>query len=421
MMSERTVSRRSFLLRAAALAAPYVLTSRALGAGGKAPASDRVVCGAIGTGGRGMALLGMRHDPRCSIAAVCDVYGPHVARAQKAVGGHCDAYTDFRRIIDRRDIDAVMTGTPDHWHAPITIAACESGKDVYCEKPLCRTLAEGQRMVAAARRCGRVVQMGTQYRSMPNTRQVCEWIRNGRLGKVHTVRMSHAPNRTARRTPPSTPPADLDWDLWLGPAPWAPYHPLRCLFTFRFWMDYGGGYIADNGAHMFSVVSWAMGIDRTGPVTVVATGHEDPENLYDVPVTMSVRYEFADPPFTLTWEQPGAGGLSLQFVGAEATLSGFWGFKVIAGHADLSPTRPGETRLYRSSNHFTNWLDCIASRRRPACDVAIGHRVTSLSHLGNVAYLLGRTLRWDPAAERFLDDDEANRMLDAPCREPWRV
>jgi len=416
----RQTTRRGFLTQAAALAAPYFLTSAALGAGAKSAASDRVVCGAIGTGGRGMALLSMRNHPRCSIAAVCDVYGPHAARAQKAVG-NCDVYTDFRRIIDRTDIDAVMTGTPDHWHALITILACKSGKDVYCEKPLCRTLTEGRRMVETARKYGRVVQMGTQYRSMARTRQTCEWVRNGRLGTVHTVRMSHAPNRTAKITPPSSPPADLDWDLWLGPAPWAPYHPLRCLFNFRYWMDYGGGYIADNGAHMFSVVSWAMGVDETGPVTVEATGQENPENLYDVPVTMSVRYEFADPKFVLTWEQPGVGGLNLQFIGDRATLSGFWDWGVIQGEADLSPTHATEKHLRESNDHFANWFDCIASRERPACDVAIGHRVTSLSHLGNIAYQLGRKLRWDPVAERFEGDDEANRLRHVSYREPWRL
>jgi len=161
MTAPRRIPRRSFLARAAAgLAAPYALTSGALGADGKTPASDRIVAGAIGTGGRGMALLGMHHDPRCTIAAVCDVYEPHATRAQKAIGGRCDVYTDFRRIIDRTDLDAVMTATPDHWHAPITVMACESGKHVYCEKPLCRTLHEGRKMVEAARRHGRVVQMG---------------------------------------------------------------------------------------------------------------------------------------------------------------------------------------------------------------------------------------------------------------------
>jgi predicted dehydrogenase len=419
--SERRLSRRSFLKRAGfGLAAPYFLTSNALGAPGKRPASDRVVAGAIGVGGRGMGLLGIHGDPRCTIAAVCDVDATRLARAKKRIG-KCDAYGDFRRIIDRKDLDAILTATPDHWHAPITIMACQSGKDVYCEKPLMKTVLEGREMVKAARRHGRVVQMGTQYRSMARVRQVCEWLRNGRIGKVHAVRLSHAPNRKHRREPGRQPPPALDWDLWLGPAPWAPYHPRRCHFSFRFWMDYGGGFIADNGVHMFGLVSWAMGTDATGPVTVEATGREDPDNLYDVPVEMSVRYQFADPPFVMTWDQPGVGGLNIQFVGSQATLSGFVGYKVIKGQADLSPTRPDELHLHRSDSHSGNWLECIATRERPACDVEIGHRVTCFSHLGNIAYALGRKLRWDPAAERFIGDDEANRMLHTPYREPWHL
>jgi len=214
---------------------------------------------------------------------------------------------------------------------------------------------------------------------------------------------------------------DVDWDLWLGPAPWAAYHPARCHFTFRYFMDYGGGAIADNGVHMFSVVSWAMGADRTGPVTVEATGGEAPNNLYDVPVEMRVRYEFADPPFTMLWEQPGGGSLNVDFIGSQATLSGFSDFKVSQGQADVSPTRSDELHLERSESQSGNWLECTAARRRPVMDVEIGHRVTCWSHLGNIAYRLGRRLRWDPAAERFVGDDEADRLLHSACREPWRL
>ena len=416
------VTRRSFLSRAAgALAAPYVLTSQALGAGGKAPASDRIVAGAIGIGGRGGALLTMNNDPRCTIAAVCDVHGANLAKGKRAMGSKCAAYVDFRRIIERRDLDAVTIGTPDHWHAPMTILACESGKDVYCEKPLCRALGEGRRMVEAARRHGRVVQMGTQYRSQAHMRQACEWVRNGRLGKVHMVRLWHRPNPREPITPGGTVPAGLDWDLWLGPAPWAAYHPKRCLFNFRFWVDYGGGFIADNGAHMFGVVCWAMGLDRTGPTTVEATGTEASDNLYDVPVEMTVRYEFADPPFVLTWTQKPGVGLNMQFVGTEGTLNGFFRPSLTQGSPDLSPTRPNEVRLYESDDHIGNWFNCVRTRRRPACDVATGHRITSLPHLGNIAYRVGRKIRWDPVAERILGDGEASRLLDEPYREPWRM
>ncbi len=414
-------NRRRFLRNTGlGLIAPSLVTSNVRGAVGDPAASDRVTAALIGCGGRGMGLLGIHGDPRCEIAAVCDVDQQRLSAAKKRIGA-CDVYQDFRRILDRKDIDAVLIATPDHWHAPITIMACQAGKDVYCEKPLCRTIDEGRKMVEVARRYDRVVQMGTQYRSMARTRQACEWVRNGRLGKVHTVRLSHRPNRTHPHEPGRQPPPGLDWNMWLGPAPWAPYHPARCHFTFRWFMDYGGGSIADNGSHMFSVVSWAMGADHTGPVTIEAAGRKDPENLFDTPVEMSVRYEFTDPPFVMLWEQPGIGELNLDFIGSEATLSGFGDFRVTQGEADLSPTRTEEVHLERSDNHYGNWLECIAARRRPVMDVEIGHRVTCFSHLGNIAYHLGRKLRWDPAEEQFPNDDQANRMLHAPYREPWRL
>ena len=299
--------------------------------------------------------------------------------------------------------------------------ACQAGKDVYCEKPLCRTIDEGRRMVETARRYDRVVQMGTQYRSIARSRQACEWVRNGRLGKVRTVRLSHPPNPTYPYDQGREVPPNLDWDLWLGPAPWAPYHPKRCHFSFRYFMDYGSGALADNGVHMFSVVSWALGTDQTGPATVEATGRQEPNNLYDVPVEMRVRFEFADPPCEVVWEQSGGESLNVEFVGSKATLSGFWEFNVTSGEADLSPTRPEEIHLERSDSHSGNWLECIATRRRPVMDLDIGHRVTTWPHLGNIAYRLGRKLRWDPVTERFPDDDQANRLLQAANRQPWRL
>jgi predicted dehydrogenase len=402
------------------LALPTFVPDRALGGPRGRPASERVVAALIGCGGQGMGLLSVHDDPGCQIAAVCDVDRQRMAAAQKRIGP-CDAYQDFRRVLDRPDIDAVLIGTPDHWHAAITVMACEAGKDVYCEKPLARTIDEGRKMVEAARRYGRVVQMGTQYRSMGRTRQACEWVRSGRLGRVHTVRLSHPANPTHPCQPPRPVPPELDWDLWLGPAPWAAYHPARCHFTYRYFMDYGGGALADNGVHMFGVVSWAMGADHTGPVSIEAAGGLAPNNLYDVPVELRVRFEFADPPFTMLWEQPGSGSLNLEFVGSQATLSGFWEFRVAQGQADLGPTRAEEVHLERSDSHSGNWLECIATRRRPVMDVEIGHRVTCWSHLGNIAYLVGRRLQWDPAAEHFVGDAEANRLLGAAYREPWRL
>jgi predicted dehydrogenase len=422
MIAQEVRFHRRRFLRGAAVgtALPLLISSRARGAAERKPPSERVVAAMIGCGGRGMGLMGIHDDPRCTLAAVCDVDLRHAVEAQKRVG-KCDVCQDFRRILDRKDIDAVLIATPDHWHAAITILACQAGKDVYCEKPLCRTIAEGRKMVEAARRFDRVVQMGTQYRSIAGSRQVCEWVRNGRLGKVNTVRLSHAPNPVFPTQPATKPPSELDWDLWLGPAPWADYHPQRCHFTFRFFQDYGGGFVADNGVHMFSVVSWALGTDQTGPATIEATSREAPNNLYDVPTEMRVRYEFTEPAVTVIWEQPPGGNLNIDFVGSQATLSGFGSFKVAEGKADLTPTRSGETQLERSDSHSGNWLECIAARKRPVMDVEIGHRVTCWSHLGNIACRLGRKLRWDPAAERFIGDEEANRLIQTAYREPWRL
>jgi len=414
-------NRRRFLASAGlGFAVPAFVTSRALGAAENRPPSEQVVAALVGCGGRGTSLLSIHNDPRCTIAAVCDVDTTRMAAAKKRIG-KCDAYQDFRRILDRRDIDAVLFATPDHWHAAQTVMACQAGKDVYCEKPLCRTIDEGRRMVEVARRYDRVVQMGTQYRSIARSRQACEWVRNGRLGRVRTVRLTHAPNPTYPCEPARQVPPNLDWDMWLGPAPWAGYHPKRCHFSFRYFMDYGSGALADNGVHMFSVVSWALGADQTGPVTVEATGRQQPNNLYDVPVEMRVRLQFADPACEVVWEQAGGKSLNVEFVGSEATLSGFWDFKVTAGEADLSPTRSDEIQLERSDSHSANWLDCIATRRRPVMDVETGHRVTTWPHLGNIAYTLGRKLRWDPASERFPEDAQANELLRVAYRQPWRL
>jgi len=418
--NHRIHRRRLLLAAGCGVAAPSLIAAGAWGGAEQRPPSERVVAGLIGCGGRGMGLLSIHSDPRCTVAALCDVDRNRLAAAKKRVGDAA-TYGDFRRVLDRQDIDAVLIATPDHWHAPIMVLACQAGKDVYCEKPLARTIGEGRRMIQVARRYNRVVQVGSQYRSIARTRQACQWVRNGRLGTVHTVRLTHPPNRTHPCEPPQPVPPELDWDLWLGPAPRAAYHPLRCHFTFRWFMDYGGGSLADNGIHMFNVVSWAMGADQTGPAAIEATGRQEPNNLFDAPVELTVHYTFTDPPFELIWQQREGARLNVEFIGAAATLSGFWGFKITRGEADLGPPGTGELLLERSDSHPGNWLESIFSRRRPVMDVEIGHRVTTWSHLGNIAYQLGRKLHWDPAEEQFVGDDQANRMLDVAYRQPWRL
>lgn len=416
------VDRRRFLSGLAiGWGCPWVWTVRRAMAEGVSP-SHQVTVAVIGTGSRGRGLLdSLLQEPSCRVAALCDVDQRHLAAAVQRMPTPCQTYTDFRRILERQDIDGVVLGTPDHWHAVMTVEACQAGKDVYCEKPLTRTIAEGWAMIRAARRYQRVVQMGSQYRSIVRMRQTCEWVRNGRLGQVRMVRLRHGPNPTHPCQPPQPVPAELDWEGWLGPAPWSPYHPARCHVTFRYFMDYGAGALADNGVHMFGVVSWALGADQSGPVRIEAKGREAPNNLYDVPVEMEVRFEVADPPCTVLWEQKAGEKLTIEFIGSQATLSGFGEMKLVQGEADLSPTRPDEIQLERSDNHLGNWIECIRTRQLPVYDVQIGHRVTTWSHLGNLAYRLGRALHWNPNEERFVGDEEANRLLHVAYRPPWRL
>ena len=425
-MVRKRWSRRRFLVDAArgigaGLLGPYVLTSDALGGQGGPPASDRVLTGHIGVGGRGGGLL--RHVvrlPEATPVAVCDIDQQRLGRAKQAAGGNARTCHDFRELLDAADFDAVVVGSPDHWHPLHTLHACQAGKDVYCEKPLSVTVIEGQRVVQAARRHGRVVQLGTQWRSMAG-RHVAQYVRNGYCGRVREVRCWHYPNPSHPPAAAQQPPKTLDWDRWLGPLPWMPYHPRRCHGTFRWFLWSGGGNIRDRGVHIIGVVSWAMAVDRTGPVSVEASGTRHP-GLYDNPVTMSATWHFKNPDWTLHWDQPGqpkGGQYGAVFVGDRDTLA-FWDNFATERKALFEPTS-GELALEHSRDHMGNFLDCVRTRRRPIMDAAIGHRVTTICNLGNLAYRLGRKLRWDPVAERFLGDDEANRLLHYPYREPWTL
>jgi predicted dehydrogenase len=245
------------------------------------------------------------HGKGIPIAGICDVDARHVANAAKRVGGRPFTCKDYRQLLERRDIDAIVIATPDHWHAIMMIEACQAGKDVYTEKPTCRTIQEGQAMINAAEHYKRVVQVGSQGRSQPTARQCAEYVRNGQVGKVKMVDVWHPVNPRGGMTPDGNPPASLDWEQWLGPARWRPYNPSIHPFSFRWLMDIGGGFIRDRGNHALSCVFWTMDADATGPVSVEATGRRDVRGIWDVPVTMDVKWEFKDPDWTCTWSQPG--------------------------------------------------------------------------------------------------------------------
>ncbi len=433
MNQKSSFSRREFVRQAAsAFALPLILPGGVLGRRGRPGANDRIVVGSIGVGG-----MGINHVP-ADCAALCDVDDTRLANALKRVTtGTPFTCKDYRRLLDRKDIDAVTIGTPDHWHAIMTVHACQAGKHVYSEKPTARTIEEGRAMVNAARRYNRVVQIGAQGRSNPNARAACQFVRNGMLGTVSRVEIFHPDNPTNTETPDPRPiPDTLDWEMWLGPARWRPYHPQYHPGSFRWFMDLGGGQIRDRGNHAISIVSWLMNHDGyRGLVTVEATGQPQVEGMYDVPLHLTVTWRFEKPDWTLIWRQ-----------GEIPSTHGKWGatyfgdrdsLLVIQGDnaceteqkaKDYVPPSGGEVYLHpadlntsATERHHLNWYDCIRTGKRPAMDVEIGYRTVTLCILGNIAYTLGRRVTFDTAQERFVADDEANRMLGDPYRGAWSL
>lgn len=378
--------------------------------------------GFIGVGGMGTGLLhGFLGSGQVKVLAVCDVYAPHRNRTKRDVDNRygnndCAAYTDFRHLLDRKDIDAVVIATPDHWHALISIMACESGKDVYCEKPLTLFIDEGKVLVRAVRRYNRVFQVGSQQRSDHNFRLACELVRNGKIGKVHTVRVNLPPAPDMDPQPNLEPPPDLDWDLYLGPAPKVPFNYARFLGSFRWFWDYSGGTVTDWGHHHFDIAQWGLGMDHSGPVSVEGKGVPPVKGLSETYVDFELHYEYANGT-RMVCKTPERG---VRFEGTEGWVH-VWRGGIDASPKELLQTTFGvnDVRLYRSHNHSQNWLDCIRSRQLPICDVEIGHRSVTVAHIGNIAMRLGRKLRWDPVKEQFVNDPAANRWLSRPYRAPW--
>lgn len=418
-------SRRELLVSAAGRTALGMLGAGALTrsarAGRRAPPGERIGVGVIGTGdlGRNHHLRILLGRPEVNVVALCDVDQDHLDQARTMTEGKAAAFRDYRALLDHADVDAVLIATPDHWHALAVIAACEAGKDVYCEKPLSLTIAEGRRMVEAARRTGRVVQTGSQQRSDARFHWACELVRNGRLGELRHVQTVLGSGPVIPWQPPSSPPANLDWDFWLGPAPRAPYAPGRCHYQFRWFYDYSGGKLTDWGAHHNDIAQWALGMDEGGPVEVEGVAKFPSEGLSDTPVEFDVNYRYASG-VTLHCTTQGENGVT--FFGSEGTLFVSRG-EIRSDPPGILDTSPGAgpVLLPRSGDHHADWLECIASRARPICDVEVGHRSATVCHLGNIAIRLGRKLTWDPASERFLGDEEADRMICKPMRSPWSV
>ena len=435
------IRRRDLLAgAAAAAAAPYFVPSGVLGGPGKKPAaSDRITVAHIGIGGMGGGHLRMSHNFRKSgdvnIAALCDVDEGRLASAVKRTGPGATPVRDYRYILQRKDIDAVIIATPDHWHPVMCVHACETGKHVYVEKPASVTLADGKAMVAAARKHRRVVQVGSQARSAAGAWQACTFIRNGQLGKVHTVKCWHRLNPTGGTGPDTPPPGSMDWDLWLGPMRWRPHNTAYYHGKFRWVMESGGGVIRDRGAHVFSVIRWCLNADGQHPVTIEATGDPPTKGIYDCPPRMEVVYTFKDPDWQVIWSQPGEmQGNNRDFghvyYGTKGKLVVHRDGTRIAAEKKAAQFRvpAGGQTVYRMSkhkdynmNHKQDFLDAIRTGRRPCMDIEAGHRAGSMCILGNLAWLLGRKLHWDGAKQEVIGDAHANRLLSQPHRHPYHV
>lgn len=397
-------SRRDFLkTTGVAMAAPYVITSTALGNADTPPASDRIVMGGIGIGNMGRGDMGAflgRADVQ--YVAVCDVRKSFRENAKGKVNeryknNDCQAYNDFRELLDRADIDAVHIATPDHWHAVMVIEACRRGKDVYCQKPETRTLREGPLMIAAARRYARVVSGGSQ-RVLEDYRGVVDKCWGGDLGVIKSINVNVGPLSQPCNLPAESVPDDIDWDLWLGPAPWAPYNKARCDGNFgtsgnswRSYVDYSGGGMTDWGAHHFGGATFAIDVRDMQPEEVIY--HADANYV-------TFRYPNG---ILLHHNKPNTGNLHVEGTPGEKR-------------------EPKAVPSYKGSGGiYGDFIECVKTREKPFRDIEYAVNSVMVSHLGIIAYTLRRSLKWDAAAQSFTGDDEANRFLDRARREPWQI
>lgn len=430
-MSQR-IGRRTLLRHAlaagAGIATPYLIRPSALGKAGTVAPSERITLGMIGTGGHGRAanLRNFLSFDDAQVVALCDVDPTQVEIAREMVAkayGNDDAaiYSDFREILARPDIDAVMISTPDHWHVPISIMAAQAGKDIECEKPTL-TIEEGRKLVETMQRYSRVFQWSTEDRAVDVYHRMCELVRNGRIGKVHTIKVELPAGPKEPGNPKPMPvPDGFDYDMWLGPAPWAPYTKDRCHWNFRWIGDYSGGMLTDWGAHLLDGAQWGNDTEHTGPVEVEGKGRFWDEGLYNTAYEYHLEYTYADGVKLFV----DSGNPSLRFEGTDGWIGNRgWRGPLQAEPASIldSVIGPDEVHLYTCpQGEQRNFLDCVKSRRACYFPPEIGQRCFTIAHIGNIAMKLDKKLKWDPQAERFTNSDEANRMLGRARRSPWHL
>ena len=423
-------SRRRFIRTGAVAAAPMVVPASVLGQGDKTPPNSRIQIGCIGVGGMGTGnLRAFLGQDRTEVVAVCDVDRNHRESALREAKLDADrGYLDFRKLLGRDDLDAVMIATPDHWHAIITSAAVRAGLDVYCEKPLAASIGEGRFVSDLVRKEKRVLQCGTWRRSGVHTRKACELVRNGYIGDLKEIEVG-VPGEFMIRggftglEKDESVPEHLDYEMWLGPAVGAPYSAGRCHFNFRWINAYAPGYITDWGAHFLDVAQWGNGTDDTGPVEVSAQDIKRREKgYYDAPESFRIVYRYANGVRMTMFSTTDREKWGTRFVGSKG-----WVFtentKLRTSPESLlrEKIKDDEIHLYVSNNHHVNFLDCVVSRKDCASSVESAHRAASACHIGAISAALGQPLEFDPVKERFSGNDKANALLSRKLRKPWSL
>jgi len=437
MNRQQHITRRSFFGKAAGAAAgaaafPYFVPSSALGKAGTVAPSNRIVMGAVGVGSMGTGdMRGFIRRDRVRMVAVCDVDKGHRDRAKSIVDNRyqnkdCRTYLDFRDLTGRGDLDAVMIAMPDHWHAIASIAAARAGLDIHAQKPLARTVHEGRAICDAVERYGVVWQTGSQQRSGRDFHRACELVRNGRIGKVYKVEVGLPDGHGAGIRSLLPVPEGLDWNFWLGPAPWRPYTDFgrgNCHWEWRWIMDYSGGQLTDWAGHHIDIAHWGLGLERTGPVEIQGKGVYPREGLYNVPIEYEFTCKYANGLEMVVANQSRLPkGMGAMWYGEDGWIH------VNRGTLEAHPKSvldsvigPNEIHLYKSDDHKDNFLDCVRTRSETIAPAEIGHRSISVALLGEIAMLTGRKLKWDPEKEVFINDEQANRMLSRPMRSPWHL
>jgi predicted dehydrogenase len=451
------MKRRSFF-KTLGKSAAAISTISALSASRVMGANNRVNVALIGCGGRGQ-LVGklMKAAPDVDFVALCDVYEAQIPSARQWIGDNAKAHHDFRRVLEMKEVDAVLIGTPDHWHAIPAVLACQAGKDVYVEKPIAYSVKEGRKIVDAVKKYDRVLQVGTQHRSAPHYAEAQEIVRSGALGPIHFVRIWNYVNMAPQgigAAVDSAPPPGADWDFFLGPAPQRAFNKNRFIKTYRWFWDYGGGLVSDFGVHRFDSMHQVMGVDM--PLSVNATGHRyELQDGCETPDLIQITYEY--PGFIMSYEASmlnslGVGGRTPghnsygargefdrphgeAFYGANGTImSSRIGYEIFpepdapsgpgaAGRGERSGAPKAERKMVQGADrtdlHVANFIDCVRSRKKPVADAETGHRSSLIAHLGNISYRLGRKLRWDAKKEEVIFDPAANKMLWRQPREKW--